>query len=133
MKYKYNWSEKQFNDIEWTIHNRRIQKSGRHSSTVKLKFIHHFLPSGKMNFDIPHQCKHCKNIEDNTTPHNHFLQCYKFTSIKNDKISLISNILQNTYTHPSITVIIVRGLTSFYDGHDTIDTVSFYNNDLVIA
>ena len=56
IKEKYNWSEKIFHDVDWTIHNRRIRKTGRHSSTVKLKFIYQFLPSGKMNFDIPHQC-----------------------------------------------------------------------------
>lgn len=51
---------------------------------------------------------------------------------KNNRISLISSILQNTYTPSPITVIIIQGLISFYDGHNTTDTVRFYNNDMTI-
>ena len=57
-----------FNDIDWTVHHKQIRKKGRQSSTVKLKFIHHFLPSGKMIVDIHHRCKHYEEIESNTTP-----------------------------------------------------------------
>ena len=82
IKNKYNWSEKTFNDIKWTLHNRRIRKPGRHSTTVKLKFIYQFLPSVKMNFDIPHKYKYCKETTSNRIPPDHFLQYHQFTTIK---------------------------------------------------
>ena len=134
MKDKYNWSEKTFNDVDWTIHNMRIRKTGRDSSTVKLKFIHQFSPSINMNFDISHQCKYCKKkTESNTTPHDHFLQCSQSNSIKTKRISFISNILLNTSTPQSIIAIIIQGLTSYYNGQDTTDTSNFTNTDITIT
>lgn len=115
------------------MHNRRIRKKEWHNSTVKLKFIYDFLPSGKVNFDIPHQCKHCKEIENNTTLHNHFLQCYQSTAIKTNKLLLINNRLQIIHTPPSIITIIIQGLTSYYNGQDTKDTLKFNTKDLHIA
>ena len=108
IKNKYNWSEKTFNDIEWNKHNKRIKKLGRHSTTVKLKFIHQFLPYGKMNFDISHKCKYCKETESNTTPRDHFLQYHQSNTIKTKRLSLIYDILLTTSTPQSIIAIIIQ-------------------------
>ena len=133
IKNKYNWSEKTFNDIEWTIHHKRIRKLGRHSITVKLEYIHQFLPSGKMNFDIPHKCKYCNKTESTTTPHNHFLQCSQSNIIKTKRLSLIDNILLNIFTPQSLINIIIQGFSSYYNGQDTTDTSNLLNNELYIA
>ena len=74
-----------------------------------------------------------KKTEKKTRPRNHFLQCCKSTSIKTDKILIITNIRYTTYTFPSIIIIIIQGLTSYYNNHDTTYTPSFTNKDLNIA
>ena len=69
------WSKYTFNDIEWTAHCRQINKQGKHSYTVKVKYIHSFLLSSEMDFGIRHKCHHCNLFENSKTPHDHFLQC----------------------------------------------------------
>ena len=133
IKNKYNWSEKTFNDIEWNLHHKRIRQPGRHSIIVKLKYIHQLLPSGKMNFDIPHKCRYCNKTESTTTPHDHFLQCSQSNIIKTKRLSLIENILLNTFTPQSLINIIIQGLSSYYNGQDTMDTSHLLNNDLYIT
>ena len=88
--------------MEWIIHHRRMRKNGRHSSTVKLKFIHIFLLSIKINFDTHHRWKNCEEIKNNTTPHDHFLQCFKSTSLQTNRLLLITNIFLTTHTPPNI-------------------------------
>ena len=133
IKNKYNWSEKTFNEIEWSLHHKRIRKPGRHSIIVKLKYIHQFLPSGEVIFDIPHKCKYCNKTKSTTTPHDHFLQCNQSNIIKIKRLSLIINILINTFNPQSLIHIIIEGISSYYNDHDTTDTSNLLNNDLVIT
>ena len=119
--------------MEWIIHHRRMRKKGRHSSTVKLKFIHNFLLSIKINLDTHHRCKNCEEIKSNTTPHDHFLQCFKSTSLQTNRLLLITNIFLTTHTPLSIVTIITKGLTSYYNGKDTTDTSRFTGKDLHIV
>ena len=86
-----------------------------------------------MNVDINHQCKHYGELEIKTTPHDHFLQYMNTTSLKSNRLSLITNILTRTHTPPSIENVIIQGPTFYYSGKDTIDTSRFDGRNLTIA
>ena len=86
-----------------------------------------------MNFDIPHKYKYCNKTESATTPHDHFLQYNQSTYIKTKRLSLIENILLNTFTPQSFVHIILQGISSYYNGNDTTDTSNLLHNDLNIT
>ena len=77
--------------------------------------------------------KYCKETESTTTSHNHLFQYSQSTTIKTKRLSLISNILLNTSTPQSLITIIIQGLTSYYNGHDTTETFHSTNNNLSIT
>ena len=54
-------------------------------------------------------------------------------SLENDQLLLITNILITTRNPPSVVNIIIQGLTSYYNGKDTIDTSRFDGRYLKIA
>ena len=51
------------------------------------------LPFGKMNFDIPQCYLHCKEIENKTITHDHFLQCKKLGEIQEHRIATINGVM----------------------------------------
>ena len=73
IKDKYNGSEQKSNEIEWKIYYRRIKNQWINNDAITLKTIHSFILSRRMNFDIPHKCKHYQKIESHSTSYHYFL------------------------------------------------------------
>ena len=69
----------------------------------------------------------------NTKESFHFLQCVKNNYLNNNRLSLITNILNTTHTPLSITNIIFEGITSYYNGKVTIETSKFQDKDPMIV
>ena len=62
------------------------------------KFIHNFLPIGKLNFTLNKKCPYCAQLETKIQPHHyqdHFILCHK-----NDKKRNSSNIYNLTLIRP---------------------------------
>ena len=57
----------------------------------------------------------------------------KTTSLQNNRLLLITNILITTHTFPSIVNIISQGVTSYYNGKYIMGTSHFDVRDLKIA
>ena len=81
---------------------------------MKVKFVHHLLSSNKTNYSIKHACPFYKIREDSETPHDHFLTCKSSESNKVCRIAKLKAYLTLLDTPNTITVIIIRGIRSFY-------------------
>lgn len=51
-----------------------------------------------MNFDIPQCYLHCKEIENKTITHDHFLQCKKLDEIQEHRIATINEVMLKSKT-----------------------------------
>ena len=79
-----------------------------------LRFIHHRLPTGKMQFTNDHRCPHCQLIFDTNTPHDHFLQCSKTTTEKKQRLDSIENILDKILSSPKLKKAIINNISLYY-------------------
>ena len=72
---KYKWSKITIKSIDWETQRNTINKLPHAIQRTCLRFIHHRLPTGKMQFDIKHRRPYCNQAPTEVTSHDHFLQC----------------------------------------------------------
>ena len=99
---KYQWSTTTINSIDWETQRNIINKLPHAIHRTCLRFIHHRLPTGKMQFDIKHRCPYCNQSPTAVTSHDHFLQCIQSGQRKNIRLKKISQFLSSQHTPPII-------------------------------
>ena len=67
---RYNWTEKEFNQIAWSAHQREIGRIPRYKQVTLYKYIHGWLATNKRRSreraSIPAQCLFCGHEENRT-------------------------------------------------------------------
>ena len=109
-----NLSERTYRNTEWKLHYKSINKRNENSYQVKLKFVHSWLPSGKMNVTTKHTYPFWKIIEYSSTPHDHFLPCNQSSRKINNRINHITKILKLLETSEPLVAMIIRGIQLYY-------------------
>ena len=77
---KYKWSMDTYKSIDWNTQNNSIKKMTSHRQRQCKKYIHNFLPIGKLNFTLQKKCPYCNRNETDITSHHyqdHFILCQK--------------------------------------------------------
>ena len=98
---KYKWSKTTINSIDWETQRNIINKLPHTLQRTSLRFIHHRLPTGKMQFDIKHRRPYCNQAPTEVTSHDHFLQCIQSGQRKNIRLKTSRNsYLRNTLPPP---------------------------------
>ena len=95
---------------------RQIYKKQTYSRNKSLlKFIHRWLVSGNKNFGQKLMCHNCKQQENKSMDHDHFLICSASGIRKQRRINLFTNLLHTLDTPHELTTLLVHGLQSFYN------------------
>ena len=79
-----------------------------------LRFSHHRLPAGKMQFTNDHRFTHCQLIVDTNTPHDHFFQCSKTTTEKKQRLDSIEKILDKILSPLKLEKAIINNISLYY-------------------
>ena len=89
LKNDYSWSTTCIENIDWNNHQRTVSKLTILNKITAIKFFHHRLPVGKMQFNDTHNCPYCHQTQTHETSHNYFLLCNE--QIKNKNIRIRKN------------------------------------------
>jgi len=89
-----------------------------------IRFMHHRLPTGKMQFTAPHPCPHCKRIFDQSSEHDHFLMCEDSSSNKEKRIEQLGETMKTLHTPPSLIKVILHHVSTYYKVSATTDSES---------
>ena len=71
----YKWPTITIHYIDWEIQRNIIKKLLHALQRTSLRFVHHRLLTGKMQFDIKHRYPYWNQSPTAETPHDDFLQC----------------------------------------------------------
>jgi hypothetical protein len=73
--HRYNWSEEDFDGIDWTSHGRALNRLQQHKSTL-VKYLNDILPIGKMVHRYhPKYPQSCPTCQDPMEDRDHFWRC----------------------------------------------------------
>ena len=140
IKNRYAWSENTFNTIEWDALHTVINESSYNRTQQYNKFIHYYLPVGKLNFTITSKCPYCGEKENSLFPHHqqdHFMCCSKMTEPRRQRINTLKQKLLNIKTRASLTRLIIEMLQKFYGDNISIscppEYIQFYNEQQKIG
>ena len=85
-----------YNSINWNPHSSCLHSLPDFVKCFSFRFIHHYLPTGKISFDSPHHCPYCNLNFTLSSLHDHSLSILLLTQIKSHafksspKLSLVS-------------------------------------------
>ena len=79
-----------------------------------IRFMHHQLPTGKMQFTAPYPCPYCTQIFDQSSEHDHFLLCKKPIQDKEKRIEKLEETMKKLHTPPSIITVILTNVSKYY-------------------
>ena len=114
---KYNWSKKTFQSIDWISHDKSIKTTRYSQKRFITRFIHHILPVGKMNFISCHRCPYCDIPQNQTTAHDHFIQCNYLRKEKKNWIETLRRTLSKSFTPPNLRDAILDRVHNYYDSN----------------
>ena len=87
---KYKWNNDTYQDIDWTSHKKSIQNFPLYKKRQIVKYIHNYLPIGKLNFTIFNTCPYCGIRESDITMHHY--QDHPFLCQRINKNKILENI-----------------------------------------
>ena len=90
------------NLINWKAHSTCIRKLSHPKKRCIRRFIHHRLPTGKMQFLNRSRCPNCDTMFNNETHHGHVLTCVQNCAQKTYKTTILNKHIKHT-THSPIT------------------------------
>ena len=73
MMTKYSLSPAVISNIEWQLLDNFIKKKSYSTKKTIKKFIHNCLASGKKNYGQPLLCPYCKEPDNPSMSHDHFI------------------------------------------------------------
>ena len=114
---KYSWNSSIFHAIDWQNHSLCLSKLSTAKRRTALRFIHHRLPTGKMQFSFKHACPYCTCLFTSSTKHDHFLICEASQEIKMKRLTSIEKAMNKLHTPPKLRNLILAQLKCFY--HNT--------------
>ena len=115
MMIKYAWSSAVISNIEWKLLDNFInRKSYSIRKTIK-KFIHSWLASGKKNYGQPLLCPYCKEPDNSSMSHDHFITCSDSTIRKEERLTLLEEKLKQLKTPTTLQSGIIRGVSEYYN------------------
>ena len=79
-----------------------------------IRFMHHRLPTGKIQFTALYPCPRCNKIFDQSSEHDHFLMRKKSTKNKEKRIEKLGETMKSLHTPPSIIKVILQNVSSYY-------------------
>ena len=112
---KYKWSTQTINQINWEAHSNCIRKLSHSKKRFIRRFIHHRLPTGKMQFLNRSRCPHCDTMFDNDTHHDHFLTCSLTDVNKHKRLQTLTNTLNKLHTPPILRDKIISNIHNYYN------------------
>jgi len=115
LKQKYKPSTKTMNLINWEAHSTCIRKLSHSKKRFIRRFIHHRLPTGKMQFLNRSRCPHCDTMFNNETHHDHFLTCVQTSDQKHTRLQSLTNMLNKLHTRPSLRDQITIQIRNYYN------------------
>ena len=110
---------KTIQNVEWNSHSSSCQSLSIGEKRNISRYIHHFLSSEKMMFNLKYRYPHCKLLPDSTIDHVYFLTCINSRNPKTQRLVLLTTSLDKLHTSPQFCNIIVY------------HTDNYYNNDLL--
>ena len=115
MMTKYAWSPAVISNIEWQLLNNFIKKKSYSTKKTMKKFIHNWLASGKKNYGQPLLCPYCKEPDNPSMSHDHFLTCSESTIRKEERLTLLEEKLKQLKTPTTLQSGIIRGVREYYN------------------
>ena len=61
---KYKWTSTTFDTIEWKQNSFTLMNMGSSKKRTVIRFMHHRLSTGKIQFTAPYSCPYCNHIFD---------------------------------------------------------------------
>ena len=92
-----------FNDICWSQHSFSLNNMIETKKQHVIRFIHHRLPTGKVQFGLKIPCIHCNIPFDQDSDHDHFLICKNSEDKKFKRIKKIELVMLQLHTRAPIT------------------------------
>ena len=103
------------NLINWEAHSNYIRKLSHSKKRFIRRFIHHRLPTGKMQFLNRSRCPHCDTMFNNETHHDHFLTCVQTSAQKHTRLQSLTNTLNKLHTPPTLRDPIIIQIRNYYN------------------
>ena len=114
LRKKYKWNNNTFQNICWPQHSSSLNNMTETRKRHAIRFIHHRLPTGKMQFGLKHPCPHCKIVFDHNSDHDHFLTCIKSEDQKFKRIQKIELVMLQLNTPPNLRQQILHRISQYY-------------------
>ena len=103
------------NLINWEAHSTCIRKLSHPKKRCIRRFIHHRLPTGKMQFLNRSRCPHCDTMFNNETHHDHFVTCVQTSAKKDTRLQSLTNTWNKIHTPPSLRDQIITQIRNYYN------------------
>ena len=114
LRKKYKWNNNTFQNICWPQHSSSLNNMTETRKRHAIRFIHHILPTGKMQFGLKHPCPHCKIVFDYNSDHDHFLTCLKSEDQNFKRIQKIELVMLQLNTPPDLRQQILHRISQYY-------------------
>ena len=114
LRKKYKWTNNTFQNICWPQHSSSLNNMTETRKRHAIRFIHHRLPTGKMQFGLKHPCPHCKIEFDQNSDHDHFLTCLMSEDQKFKRIKKIELVMLQLNTPPDLRQQILHRISQCY-------------------
>ena len=118
LRHKHDWSQDDFNSIDWESHRIALQRKRPHRTTL-VKHLHGILPVGKLvhSYNAKHPA-HCPSCSAPVEDRHHLLRCTAASRNKwrGDCIKSMRKLLERLNTHPDLTTLLLEALHSVIRG-----------------
>ena len=115
---KYGWDPKTYEYIDWKSHKKSFKNLPSSKQRQGTKFIHNYLPIGKLNFSPFNMCPYCGISEKNISVHHY--QDHPFICKSANTKKILDNIQHELFQmgfDTTIGKLIYTCLTKFYSEH----------------